>query len=395
MTSSRQSFFKFLAPTSDAPLSLEIQSAKGVFMYGPDGKDYLDLISGVSVSYLGHSDPRIINAVKNQADRHLHLMVYGEFIQSPQVAYAELLANNLPDSLNSVYFVNSGAEAVEGAMKLAKRASGRPGIAAFRNAYHGSTQGALSIFGGESLKNEFRPLLPGISLLNYNDLDDLNRITKSTACVVAEVLQAEAGMISPDPGFLKALRNRCDETGTFLVFDEIQTGFGRLGKLFGFQASGIVPDILVLAKSLGGGMPLGAFIADRNLMKELSFDPALGHITTFGGHPVSCAAGLTAFTVLIGESLHKRSTENEMIFRKNLAHPAIKGIRGSGMMLAVEFGDKELMHRVVNNTVANGLITDWFLFCDTAIRISPALNISKSEIEEACSRLIRSINQSV
>jgi acetylornithine/N-succinyldiaminopimelate aminotransferase len=257
MVSNRQAFLNYLAPTSDSPMSVEIDSAKGVFMYGPDGKDYLDLVSGVSVSYLGHSDPRIIKSVKDQVDKHMHLMVYGEFIQSPQVEYAQLLAQNLPASLQSVFFVNSGAEAIEGAMKLSKRFTGRPNIAAFRNAYHGSTQGALSILGNEYFKTGFRPLLPGISSLRYNSLEDLELITSKTACVVVEILQAEAGIIAPGDDFLKKLRNRCDETGTLLVFDEIQTGFGRLGEVFGFQISGIVPDILVLAKSLGGGMPLG------------------------------------------------------------------------------------------------------------------------------------------
>ncbi len=395
MTSQRQAFFKFLAPTSEAPMSLGIESARGVFMYDPDGKDYLDLISGVSVSYLGHSDPRIISAVKQQADKHLHLMVYGEFIQSAQVGFAELLAGHLPSSLNSVYFVNSGTEAVEGAMKLAKRATGRFEIAAFRKAYHGSTQGALSVFGGEELKNAFRPLLPGISLLNYNDPGELERITEQTACVIAEVIQAEAGMIPGNTAFLQALRKRCNETGTLLVLDEVQTGFGRTGEIFGCNSAGIVPDIMVLAKSLGGGMPLGAFIASKELMKELSYSPALGHITTFGGHPVSCAAGAEAFRILIGESLHLAVPEKEKAFRDRLKHPAVKEIRGKGLMLAVELGDSSLMHRVVSNAVLNGLVTDWFLFCDTAVRISPALNISEKEIDMACSRLLRSIEQSL
>ena len=395
MTSKRQAFLNYLAPTSGDPMLLEIESAKGVFMYGPGGKDYLDLISGVSVSYLGHSDSRIIKAVKDQADKHLHLMVYGEFIQSPQVEYAELLAQNLPPSLQSIYFVNSGTEAIEGAMKLSKRITSRPDIAAFRNAYHGSTQGALSILGGEYFKSEFRPLLPGINFLNYNSLKDIELITTRTACVVAEVLQAEAGVITADIEFLKALRKRCDETGTILIFDEIQTGFGRLGEVFGHQVHGIVPDILVLAKSLGGGMPLGAFISSNPVMKELSHDPVLGHITTFGGHPVSCAAGMAAFKVLIEENLHEQALIKETLFRKLLVHPYIKEIRGKALLLAVELGDAVFMRKVVKNAIENGLITDWFLFCDTAIRISPALNIAADEIELACSRLIKSIDQAL
>jgi acetylornithine/N-succinyldiaminopimelate aminotransferase len=395
MVSNRQAFLTYLAPTSVAPMALEIEAAKGVFMYGPDGKDYLDLISGVSVSYLGHSDPRIVKSVKDQADKHLHLMVYGEFIQSPQVAYAKLLAENLPSSLQSIYFVNSGAEAVEGAMKLSKRYTGRPEIAAFHNAYHGSTQGALSILGGEYFKSEFRPLLPGITFLHYNSYDDLKFVTDKTACVVIEVMQSEAGVVEIYPGFLKALRERCNETGTLLVFDEIQTGFGRIGEVFGFQKYGIEPDILVLAKSLGGGMPLGAFISSKPIMNELSHDPSLGHITTFGGHPVSCAAGMTAFSILLEENLYKNALGKEEVFRKLLQHPGIKEIRGKGLLLAVELGTAGLMHKVVKKAIQNGLITDWFLFCDTAIRISPALNIKTHEIEEACSRLIKSIDQAL
>lgn len=393
MVSNRQAFLNFLAPTSDSPMLLEIVSAKGVFMYGTDGKDYIDLISGVSVSYLGHSDPRIIAAVKDQADKHLHLMVYGEFIQSPQIEYAKLLTSNLPESLQSIYFLNSGAEAIEGAMKLAKRFTGKHEIAAFRNAYHGSTQGALSIMGDEYFKNGFRPLLPGISLLRYNCLEDIEFITSKTACVIIEILQAEAGIVEIDSEFLAALRNRCNLTGTLLVFDEIQTGFGRLGEVFGYGLFGVIPDILVLAKSLGGGMPLGAFISSKEIMNSLSHDPVLGHITTFGGHPVSCAAGYAAFKVLINENLHLKADEKGNLFRKLLIHPAIKEIRGRGLLLAVELGNADLMHKVVKKAIENGLVTDWFLFCDTAIRISPALNITESEIEEACSRLTIAIEQ--
>jgi len=395
MISNRQAFLNYLAPTSDAPMSLEIESAKGVFMYGTDGKDYLDLISGVSVSYIGHSDSRIIKAVKDQADKHLHLMVYGEFIQSPQVAYAQLLAENLSETLQSIYFVNSGAEAIEGAMKLAKRYTGKPEIAAFRKAYHGSTQGALSILGDEYFKSQYRPLLPGISLLKYNCREDLELITSKTACVVMEIHQAEAGVIEIDKEFLLELRKRCNDTGTLLVFDEIQTGFGRIGEIFGFQLFGVVPDILVLAKSLGGGMPLGAFISSHPIMNELSHNPVLGHITTFGGHPVSCASGMAAFNILLEEKLHEKAQEKGLLFRKYLNHPAIKEIRGRGLLLAVDFGSADLMHKVVKKAVENGLVTDWFLFCDTAVRISPALNITENEIREACKRLIKSIEQAL
>jgi acetylornithine/succinyldiaminopimelate/putrescine aminotransferase len=278
-------------------------------------------------------------------------------------------------------------------MKLAKRFTGRHEIVSFRNAYHGSTQGALSILGGEYYKREYRPLLPGISFLNYNSFDDLRLITTKTACVVAEVLQAEAGIRLADAQFLEALRQRCNDTGTLLVFDEIQTGFGRLGEVFGYSVSGVVPDILVLAKSLGGGMPLGAFISSKSVMNVLSHDPALGHITTFGGHPVSCAAGLTAFSILLDEKLYAKALEKEKMFREMLVHPCIKEIRGKGLLLAVEFEKAEIMHKVVKNAIGNCLVTDWFLFCDTAIRISPALNITPEEIEEACLRLIKSFDQ--
>lgn len=395
MISNRQAFLNFLAPTSNTPMALEIEKARGIYMYGTDGKDYIDLISGVSVSYLGHSDPRIINAVKEQADKHLHLMVYGEFIQSPQIEYAKSLAANLPDSLSSIYFLNSGAEAIEGAMKLAKRYTGRPQIAAFRNAYHGSTQGALSIMGDEYFKSGFRPLLPGISLLRYNSHEDLKLITSKTACLVMEILQAESGVHEIDIDFLKAVKKRCSQTGTLLVFDEIQTGFGRLGEVFGFELYGIVPDILVLAKSLGGGMPLGAFISSHEIMEKLSHNPVLGHISTFGGHPVSCTAGLAAFTALLEENLHKQADYKGELFRKHLIHPAIKEIRGKGLLLAVEFDDAKLMNNVVKRAVENGLVTDWFLFCDTAIRISPALNITEDEILNSCVRLLKAIDLAV
>lgn len=395
MLSKRQAFLSYLAPTSGTPVMLEIEKAKGVFMYDIHGKDYLDLIAGVSVSYLGHSDQRIISAVTRQAEKHLHLMVYGELVQSPQVEYAELLAQNLPPSLQSIYFVNSGAEAIEGAMKLAKKITGRSRILAFRNAYHGSTQGALSILGDEHFKTPFRPLLPDIGFLDFNDFSQLENINNSTACVFAEIIQAEAGVLPAAEGFLEALRKRCNETGALLVFDEIQTGFGRIGERFGHQACSITPDILVLAKSLGGGLPLGAFISSRQIMKELSHHPALGHITTFGGHPLSCAAGQAAFNILISENLPLAALEKEKLFRSLLIHPAIREIRGRGLFLAMELGNSQLMHRTVEEALKQGILTDWFLFCDTAIRITPALNISPDEIQLACERLLEALDKAV
>jgi acetylornithine/succinyldiaminopimelate/putrescine aminotransferase len=373
-------------------MMVEIESANGVFLFGPDNKKYIDLISGVSVSALGHSHPRIIQAVKDQADKHMHLMVYGEFIQSPQIEYATLLAENLPASLNSVYFTNSGTEAIEGAMKLAKRLTGRPEMASFKNAYHGSTQGALSILGSEYFKTAFRPLLPGTHLLEYNNFNDLDRITENTACVVAEVLQSEAGVILPTEGFIKALRQRCDQTGCLLILDEVQTGFGRTGSLFGFTDAGIVPDILVLAKSFGGGMPLGAFISSTERMNSLTDDPVLGHITTFGGHPVSCAAGMECLKIILEDNLISLVKEKEDLFRMNLKHPLIKEIRGKGLLLAVELGNRDLMLKLINAGIEFGFISDWFLFCDTAFRISPPLNITNDEIILSCSLIIKALN---
>jgi acetylornithine/succinyldiaminopimelate/putrescine aminotransferase len=295
----RQLFLQHVAQTSPAPLALEIVKAEGCELADVAGKKYIDLIGGISVANIGHRHPEVVEAVKKQLDEYMHIMVYGEFVQSPQVQYAKLLTEHLPLTLNSVYFTNSGAEAVEGAMKLAKRVTGRTEIIAFESSYHGSTQGALSIIGDEYWRNSFRPLLPGIQHLNYNSFDDLEFITEQTACVIAETVQAEAGIITPQKEWLQALQKRCKEAGTLFILDEVQAGFGRTGKLWGFQHFDVVPDILLLGKALGGGMPLGAFIADKNLMEQLTDNPVLGHITTFGGHPVCCAAGMAAFKVLL------------------------------------------------------------------------------------------------
>ena len=387
MVSDRQLFLNKIAQTSPAPLMLEIESANGVFLYDKHGKPFFDLISGVNVSSVGHNHPNVVEAVKRQVDKHMHLMVYGELIQSSQLMYADLLTEFLPESLNSVYFLNSGSEAIEGAMKLAKRFTGRSEILSFRNAYHGSTHGALSIMGDEFFKQGYRPLLPDVRLLSYNNLEDLDKITSATACVFAEVLQAEAGMISQQNGFLKALREKCNETGTLLVFDEVQTGFGRLGTLFGFEVYNVVPDVLVLSKSFGGGMPLGAFIANRNIMEVLTYNPVLGHITTFGGHPVSCAAGKAALEIILDENLSEKSLHKEKVFREHLDNPKIKDIRGKGLMLAIELGDKKAMMDVVDKGMELGFMTDWFLFCETAFRISPPLTITEEEISEVCKLL--------
>lgn len=395
MLSSRQLFLKHIAQTSLSPMMLEVERAQGVFLFDKNGKKYFDLISGVNVSAVGHNHPLVVEAVKTQVEKHMHVMVYGEYLQQPQIDYATLLDSCLPDPLSAIYFVNSGAEAVEGALKLAKKYTGRAEMISFKNAYHGSTHGAMSMMKDDYYKKGYFPMLPGVRFLNFNSREDLEKITDKTACVLAEVMQAEAGMILPQDNFTQALRQKCDETATLLIFDEIQTGLGRLGTLFGFESYGAVPDILLLAKSFGGGMPLGAFISSREIMEKLSYDPALGHITTFGGHPVCCAAGKASLEIILDEDLYSSVLEKEEIFRQNLTHKAIKEIRGKGLMLAVEVGSRELMHRIVDEGLKDGFVTDWFLFCETAFRISPPLTITHEEILDACSLINQSIEQAL
>lgn len=387
----RQLFLQHVAQTSPAPLALEIVRAEGCLLTDASGKEYIDLIGGISVANTGHRHSRVLHAIHEQLDAYMHIMVYGEFVQSPQVRYASLLTEHLPSSLNSVYFTNSGAEAVEGAMKLAKRVTGRTEIAAFEYSYHGSTQGALSIIGSEYWRNSFRPLLPGIHHLHYNSYEDLERISASTACVIVETIQAEAGIIAPGAEWLSALHRRCKELGVLLVMDEIQAGFGRTGKLWGFEHFGIVPDVLLLGKALGGGMPLGAFIAERQLMNSLADAPVLGHITTFGGHPVCCAAGLEAFRVLLDENLSAGVEAKAALFRERLQHPLIKSVRSFGLWMAVEFESFELCKRVIDRCIENGVITDWFLFASSCLRISPPLVISEEEIERSCEIILDSL----
>ena len=365
-------------------MGLEIRKAKGCSVWGIDGKEYLDLIAGISVCNVGHVHPAVVKAIKKQVDDYLHVLVYGEMIESPQVRYAKLLIEHLPSSLNCVYFTNSGAEAVEGAMKLAKRSTGRTQIIAFKNSYHGSTQGALSIMGDEEWRNNYRPLLPNILHLEYNSFDDLHFINNQAACVVVECVQAEAGVVLPSKGWLQALRNKCNEAGALLVIDEIQTGFGRTGTTWAFEQHAIVPDILLLGKALGGGMPLGAFIADKALMRNLSHSPALGHITTFGGHPVCCAAGLAAFKVLAEEKLVKQIKEKENLFLELLWHEKIRTVRSAGLLIAVEFDTFQFNRSVIDRCIKKGLLTDWFLFAPHCLRIAPPLTITKKQIREAC-----------
>lgn len=392
--SERDLFFRHLAQTSDAPLALEIDRAEGIYLYDKSGKSYIDLISGISVSSIGHRHPRVLKAISNQLDHYMHLMVYGEYIQSPQVLLAQKLTSLLPPELQSCYFVNSGSEAIEGALKLAKRYTGRSGICSFRNAYHGSSHGSLSVMGNESFKRAFRPLLPDVHFLEINNEADLQRIDKNTACVLIEPIQGEAGIIASSREFLSAFRKRCDETGTLLIFDEIQTGFGRTGKLFAFEHYGIVPDILTLAKAMGGGLPIGAFISSPVIMNSLSYSPVLGHITTFGGHPVSCAAAIANLEVILEEKLIEQIAEKESLFIRLFGkHQLVKQIRSKGLLIALEMSDFETNKRVIDIAISKGVIVDWFLFNSKSMRIAPPLTITLPEIEKACMVILESMDQ--
>ena len=395
----RQLFLNHIAQTSEAPLCLEIVKAEGCKLFDGDGKEYIDLIGGISVCNVGHRHPKVIEAIKKQLDNYLHIMVYGELVQSPQVQYAKKLTQHLPASLNSVFFTASGTEATEGAMKLAKRFQNRTQIISFKNSYHGSTQGALSVMGSEYWQQAFRPLLPDVLQLHYNSFEDLENITQRTACVIAETIQAEAGVLVPQDGWLKALRKKCDTTGTLLVLDEIQCGFGRNGTLWAFEQFDVVPDILLLGKALGGGMPLGAFIADKKIMNSFTHDPVLGHINTFGGHPVCCAAGLAAFEVLLDEKLIDGVKEKEALFISLLTKMSdgLKPsrpltVRSCGLMMAIEFESFEMNKKVIDHLIIEGVFTDWFLFASACLRIVPPLIISKEEINIACEKIIKAVN---
>jgi acetylornithine/N-succinyldiaminopimelate aminotransferase len=392
MLTNRQLFFNHLAQTSETPLALEIERAQGIYLFDNSGKKYMDLISGISVSNVGHCHSEVTQAIKDQLDKYMHLMVYGEFIQSPQTQFAKALSDQLPGSLNSVYFVNSGSEAIEGAMKLSKRFTGRTEIISFENAYHGSTQGSLSIMGSEEFKSAFRPLLPDTRRIKFNNEEDLRFITTQTAGVFVETIQGEAGAVIPQNDFLKKLKEKCDQTGTLLIVDEIQCGFGRTGTLFAFEQYGIIPDILCLAKGMGGGMPIGAFISSKEIMSTLTNNPILGHITTFGGHPVCCAAGQAALKVVLEEKLFENVEEKEQLFRSLLKHPKIKAVNGKGLLLAVEFEDFNQNKQVIDKCISDGVITDWFLFNSSSMRIAPPLIISLNEIKIACEIILKNIN---
>lgn len=390
----RELFLRHVGQTSPAPIAISVSHAEGVYLYDNDGKQYLDLIGGISVCSTGHRHPRVIDAIHRQTEKYLHVLVYGELMQSPQIDYAAALARSLPAPLDSVYFTNSGAEATEGAMKLAKRATGRPRFVAFEHSYHGSTQGALSIMGDEYWRNAFRPLLPDVLHLRYNSFEDLELIDARVAGVIAETVQAENGVREPaeapdaDTNWLKALRHKCTETGSLLILDEIQTGCGRTGTCWGFQKYGVVPDIVLSGKALGGGLPLGAFIAARSMMDLLTNAPVLGHITTFGGHPLSCAAGLAAWNVLLDENLMAGVAGKAALFRDKLKHPAIRAVRTAGLLIAVEFDNFEFNKKVVDACLERGLLTDWFLFASNCLRIAPPLTIPVAEIESACAIII-------
>lgn len=392
MLTNRQLFLRHVAQTSAAPLMLEIEKAEGVYLYDINGKSYLDLIAGIAVSNVGHSHPKVVEAVKQQAEKYMHLMVYGEFVETPQVKYAERLCQFLPKALDNIYFTNSGAEATEGAMKLAKRATGRTQFVSFKQSYHGSTQGALSVMGDEYFKQQFRPLLPDTLQLRYNNMEDLAQISCRTAAVILEPVQAESGVTVPSVDFMHALRKQCDETGALLIVDEAQTGLGRTGKMFALQHYGIEPDILLLAKAFGGGMPLGAFISSSDRMKLLTDNPVLGHITTFGGHPVCCAAGLAAFNVLTEDNLIADVERKGQLFEKLLVHPTIKSVQRKGLMMALTFESFEMNKMIIDKCIEQGVLTDWFLFAPQCMRIAPPLIITEAQIEMACAVIVKAIN---
>lgn len=389
----RQMFLQHVAQTSEMPLQLHIQSATGIYITDVSGKVYMDLISGIGVSSLGHCHPEVVKAIQYQSQQYMHTMVYGEHIQEPQVALATLLADILPENLNSVYFTNSGAEATEGAMKLAKRYSGRSEFVSFKNSYHGSTQGALSLMDNEYFTQAYKPLLPYVKFMRFNCLGDIELITNKTAAVFVELVKAECGVQIMTKEFAKAIRKKCDETGTLLVVDEIQTGFGRTGKLFAFEHYEIVPDILMIGKAFGAGLPLGAFIADKKIMDSLSFNPVLGHITTFGGNPVCCAAAFAGLKYLLQNEELMNVCHREHLYRTRLQHPLIKDFRSLGLLAAIEFENFETMKKVMDNCLANGVITDWFLFADNCIRIAPPLIITEQEVNNSIDILLKAMNE--
>ncbi|WP_165953188.1 aspartate aminotransferase family protein [Pedobacter changchengzhani] len=392
MLTQRQLFLQHNAQTSPEPLMLEFVRAKGVYIYDAEGKKHLDLIAGIGVSNVGHCHPAVVKAIQHQAETYMHLMVYGEYVQSPQVNFAKALADILPKSLSCTYFLNSGTEAVEGAMKLAKRYTGRKGFIACKNAYHGSTHGAESLMESDFYSSGYGPFLPNVSFINHNNLADLDQITTETAAVFIEPIQGEAGIRVGDLIYMQALKAKCAENGVLLIFDEIQSGFGRSGKMFAFEHYNVIPDVLLLAKGIGGGMPIGAFISSFEIMQVLSHTPILGHMTTFGGHPVCCAAGLATLKTLVDDNIVAEVEQKGQLFKKLLKHPAIKEIRGKGLMLAVEFEDFETNKKIIDACILDGVLSDWFLHCSNSMRIAPPLIITEAEIKEACEIILKNIN---
>ena len=389
--SNKQLFLSFVGQTSAFPMAVEVARAEGIYLFSPEGKKYIDLISGIAVSSLGHNHPRLVRAVKEQADKHMHVMVYGEFVQSPQAQLANAISETLPKKLDNVFFVNSGSEAIEGAMKLAKRYTGRNKIVSCNKAYHGATHGALSLSSEEVFKQGFMPLVPGIDFVDFGNERDLEHIDRETAAVFIEPVQGEAGIRTASKSYFQQLRQRCDETGALLIFDEIQTGYGRTGQFWAFEHYGMVPDIITSAKGMGGGMPIGAFISSREIMSALQTHPVLGHITAFGGHPVSCAASLATLQELREPKIYEQAEQKAGLFKKYLRHEKIREIRNLGLMMAVQFDSFEQVHKIIQKSMHLGLITDWFLFCDDAIRIAPPLIIAEEQIKEACELLLEAI----
>lgn len=389
----REDFYKYQAQTTFHPLDVEISHAKGSYIYSTDGKKHLDFVAGVSACTLGHQHPRVVQAIKEQLDKYMHVMVYGEYIQKPAVAFCKLLAQQLPPTLNKTYLVNSGTEATEGALKLAKRVTGRSQLIYCVNAYHGNTQGSMSVLGNEERKRAFRPLLPDVDFITFNNEEDLSKITEKTAGIILETIQGSAGFITPENDFLKKVRQRCDEVGALLILDEIQPGFGRTGKLFGFQNYDVVPDILVMGKGMGGGMPVGAFTANEKHMNLLAHDPKCGHITTFGGHPVIAAASLATLQELLETDLMEQALVKEQLFRQLLVHPLIQSIHGKGLMLAPMTESDEITNRIILKCKEKGLILFWLMFEGRAIRITPPLTISEEEIREGCAILLEACDE--
>jgi len=388
----RQLFLNNVAQTSDEPLILEIEKAEGVYLYDTNGKQYLDLISGISVSNIGHCHPAVVEAINAQSKKYMYLMVYGEYVQAPQVQYAKLLTNQLPNNLEQVYYCNSGAEATEGAIKLARKFTGRTEIMYFDGGYHGSTIGALSVIGDEYFKTNYRPLPPGTRKLQFNCVGCLDYITEKTAGVIVEPVQGEPGVIAANESWLKALREKCTEVGALLIFDEIQSGFGRSGSLFAFQQYDVVPDVLNIAKGMGGGMPIAAFVSSKEIMGVFKNNPFLGHITTFGGHPVCCAAAMASLNVLLNDGIIEQVEEKAKLFAELLRHPKIKTINQKGLWMSLQFENYKINKAIIDKCIENGIITDWFLFADDRLRIAPPLIITKEQIKTACAKILNAID---